>query len=200
MDIDNLSTYLPTYPTYLPTYLSPSQPTYLLPTYLTTTLTECDIFFLFQKAQTQLEEHEPKLTQLRRSSKEIKRLEQDSPAFENIQSRVSVVAQKQRLLRAKVDKKKSEMERDMENFRKFHEYLKNLENWLADVDTAELDKPISIEPDVVREQIHKNEVSLSLPAHIIPFLLLIVLLAYVIVASTIVAGPVLLSFCQVSMK
>ena len=89
------------------------------------------------------------------------------------------------------------MERDMENFRKFHEYLKNLENWFADVDTAELDKPISIEPDVVREQIHKNEVSLSLPTHIIPFLLLIVLLAYVIVASTIVVGPVLLGVHEI---
>ena len=47
----------------------------------------------------------------------------------------------------------------METFRKFHDHLKTLDVWLEEIDTTELDRPISIEPDVVREQIYKNEVS-----------------------------------------
>ena len=60
----------------------------------------------------------------------------------------------------KIDEKRSGMERDMDVFKRFHENLKAIDDWLANVDTSELDRPISIEPDVVGEQIHKNEVTL----------------------------------------
>ena len=102
----------------------------------------------------------PQVTQLRRSSKEIlQAVDRDSPSSETVQSRLSGVKQRQRRLLAKVHKKQSDMERDMNVFKTFHDHLKNLDTWLADVDTAELDQPISIEPDGVREQIHKTEVS-----------------------------------------
>ncbi len=106
-----------------------------------------------------MEESKPQVTQLRRSSKEILgAVDRDSPSSETVQSRLSGVKQRQRRLLAKVHKKQSDMERDMNVFKTFHDNLKSLETWLADVDTTELDQPISIEPDGVREQIHKTEV------------------------------------------
>lgn len=105
-----------------------------------------------------MEESKPHVKELRRSSKEIlQAVDKDSSSSETVQSRLSGVKQRQRRLLAKVHKKQSDMERDMNVFKTFHDHLKSLETWLADVDTAELDQPISIEPDGVREQIHKTE-------------------------------------------
>lgn len=46
----------------------------------------------------------------------------------------------------------------MNIFKTCHDHLNNIEIWLNAVDTSELDKPISIDPDGVREQIYKTEV------------------------------------------
>ena len=119
-----------------------------------------DVFSNIQEAKVQLEESAPQVSLLRRSSKEIQQVVGfDLPASEQIHSRLSGVKLRQRRLLAKVHKKQSDMERDMDVFKRFHENLKMIDDWLAEVDTSELDRPISIEPDVVREQIHKNEVS-----------------------------------------
>lgn len=106
-----------------------------------------------------MEESKPQVTQLRRSSKEIlQAVDKDSPSSETVQSRLSGVKQRQRRLLAKVHKKQSDMERDMNVFKTFHDHLNSLETWLAGLNTANLEQPISIEPDDVREQIHKTEV------------------------------------------